>query len=503
MSIKARIWLLPVISAVIFSIGLALSSYFAMNALHSIRITSDIDYPLLASSGALQIEMHDIEEAFKNAVGDSDKRGLEAVAQRAEKFRVHLSGFETIPGGNVTGERLAAEFAAYFAAANGTARLMIGMDKGDPTADVAQMQSSLKILMADLEVTHSAAQRQFSDGIAKSENSIRFVILSGVALAAVILGILAVISHFVIRAIWKNLGGEPSYAREIAQAVSRGDLTIEITRAGGDSASLLAALDAMKRRLAEMVSGIHVSSEAIHLATKEIAAGNSDLSARTEMQAGSLSQAAASIEQLTSNVLQNAESAKRANELVHSTADIAARGGEAVGNVVRTMRSIHASASKIAEITGVIDGIAFQTNILALNAAVEAARAGEDGRGFAVVAGEVRSLAQRSANAAKEIRGLIATSVDMAGTGAQLVEDAGRTMDEIVASVKGVTQIMASIVASSSEQSRGIELINITVNQIDDATQRNAAMTEEANAAAQSLGDQVEQLCRAVDTFKF
>jgi methyl-accepting chemotaxis protein len=501
-NVKSRIWSLPVLAALIFGVGIASSSYIANQALNSIRITSDINYPMLAGAGALQVEMHGIEEALNGAVGDSDKKGLEAVSIRADKFRGNLKKFAEIPGASAAGERLTREFDSYFDAANHAARLMMGTDTGDPQAVVASMQDSLKTLSADLEATRNEAQKKFAAGVASSEKGVRFVIVEGIVLAVLILSMLALVSYFVVRAIWKDLGGEPSYAREIAQAVATGDLSMTIVKAPSDSTSLLAACDEMKQRLAEMVSGIHASSEAIRHATSEIAAGNSDLSSRTEAQATSLGETATSIEQLTSTILQNTERARHANELVIATANIAAQGGAAVDNVVRTMGSIHDAANKIAAITSVIDGIAFQTNILALNAAVEAARAGEQGRGFAVVASEVRGLAQRSASAAKEIKELIGTSVGMVQTGSQLVNEAGKTMDEIVSSVGRVTQIMASIAAASVEQSRGIEVVNVTVSQMDEATQRNAAMTEQASAAAQSLTEQVEHLYNAVNVFK-
>jgi len=502
MNVKQRIWSLPVIAAAIFSVGLAISSYEATQALHSIRTTRDVDYPMLAGAQSLQTQMHAIEEGFNGAVGDNDKKALEAVAARADAFRSGLKSVGAIPGAAATSDRLSSEFDAYFDAANHAAKLMMGIENGDPQVVVAKMQSSLKTLNADLDATQAAAQQGFTAGVSTSEAGVHFVILESVILAIVILAMLALVSYFVVRAIWQDLGGEPGYARNIARAVAGGDLSMTIQRAPGDNSSLLAALDEMKRRLAEMIAGIHQSSEAIRHATSEIAAGNSDLSSRTEAQATSLGETASSIEELTSTVLQNAESAKHANDLVISTADIAAKGGAAVSNVVRTMGEIHASAGKIADITSVIDGIAFQTNILALNAAVEAARAGEQGRGFAVVASEVRSLAQRSASAAKEIKELIGTSVNMVETGSHLVEDAGKTMDEIVASVQRVTQIMSAIAEASAEQSRGIELVNVTVSQMDDATQRNAAMTEQASAAAKSLEEQVELLYEAINVFK-
>jgi methyl-accepting chemotaxis protein len=502
MNIKRRIWSLPVIAATIFAVGLGLSSFAATQALHSIQTTRDINYPVLAASGQLQEQMHDLEEAFNNAVGDGDKKGLEAVVARSDRFRGSILRFGELPGAKEDAARLRTEFDGYFDAANHAARLMLGIDSGDPQPVIAQMRVTLDTLKRDLAANRVAAENRFSAGVASSESHVHFVTYEGLVMALVILLVLGLVAHFVVGSIWKDLGGEPGYAREIAQAVARGDLSMSIVRSRGDTDSLLAALDEMKQHLAQVVAGIHVSSEAIRLATGEIASGNSELSSRTEAQAASLGQAASSMEQITATVLQNAESVRRANELVMSTADIAEQGGKAVSNVVLTMSDIRTSAGKIAEITAMIDGIAFQTNILALNAAVEAARAGEQGRGFAVVASEVRSLAQRSANAAREIKALIGASVDMIAAGSGIVVDAGKTMDGIVASVRSVTQIMGEIALASTEQSRGIDLVNRTVSEMDDATQRNAAMTEQGRAAAQSLEEQAEQLHRAVNIFK-
>jgi methyl-accepting chemotaxis protein len=502
MNIKRKIWSLPGIAAVVFVIGLALSSYAATRALQSIRTTRDVDYPVLASSQALQVEMHSIEQAFNDAVGDGDKKSLDIVATRADRFRASLTSFSALPGEVSTGKRLRSEFDAYFDSADHAAKLMMGIESGNPTAVVAQMHTSSEILTNDLNTNRASAERQFSDGVAQSADHIHFVILEGIATAVAILLVLALVARFVVTAIWRDLGGEPGYAREIAQAVANGDLSVDIVRSAGDSGSLLAALDEMRGRLAEAVSDIRTASESIRLATSEIAVGNSELSSRTEAQAASLGQAAASMEQLSTTVAHNTQSVRRAHELVISTADIAAKGGKAVGNVVSTMEGIRDSAGKIAEITNMIDGIAFQTNILALNAAVEAARAGEQGRGFAVVASEVRSLAQRSASAAKEIKELIGASVEMIEAGSGVVVHAGSTMDGIVASVQGVTHIMGEIETASTEQSRGIDLFSKTVSDMDDATQRNAAMSEEGRAAALSLEEQAERLYAIVSTFK-
>ncbi|MED5619737.1 methyl-accepting chemotaxis protein [Ideonella sp. BN130291] len=292
-------------------------------------------------------------------------------------------------------------------------------------------------------------------------------------------------------------------ARSLAQAIAAGDLTHQIEVHGSDEASdLLGALRAMQDSLRGLVGQLRESAESIQTASSEVASGNHDLSQRTEQAASSLQQTASSMTQLTGTVRQSAEAASQANQLASSASAVASRGGDVVAQVVSTMDQINSSSKKIADIIGVIDGIAFQTNILALNAAVEAARAGEQGRGFAVVAGEVRSLAQRSAEAAKEIKGLIGTSVDKVETGARLVEDAGKTMTEIVASVQRVTDIIGEITAASSEQSGGIGQINTAVNQLDQMTQQNAALVEESAAAAESLKDQAHKLAGLVATFR-
>jgi methyl-accepting chemotaxis protein len=266
--------------------------------------------------------------------------------------------------------------------------------------------------------------------------------------------------------------------------------------------SLLFSIKRMQDQLTEVVVRIKTSSDAIATASGQIAAGNQDLSSRTEEQASSLEQTAASMEELTSTVKQNADNARQANQLALSASEVAVKGGNVVGQVVDTMASINASSKKIVDIIGVIDGIAFQTNILALNAAVEAARAGEQGRGFAVVASEVRNLAQRSGAAAKEIKGLIDDSVGKVDMGSALVGEAGKTMAEIVGSVKRVTDIIGEITAASQEQSTGIEQVNQAIAQMDQVTQQNAALVEEAAAAAQSMQEQAASLVEAVSVFK-
>jgi methyl-accepting chemotaxis protein len=294
-----------------------------------------------------------------------------------------------------------------------------------------------------------------------------------------------------------------AHAVALAQQVASGDLTADIRVSSKDEVGvLLSALKGMNESLLKTVSEVRTGTDTIVTASQQIAAGNLDLSARTEQQASSLEETASSMEELTSTVRQNADNAREANALAQNASGIATRGGKVVSQVVETMASINESSKKIADIIAVIDGIAFQTNILALNAAVEAARAGEQGRGFAVVASEVRNLAQRSAAAAKEIRSLITDSVGKVATGGQLVEEAGATMQEIVQGISRVTDIMSGIASASAEQTLGIEQVNAAITQMDDVTQQNAALVEEAAAAATSLEDQAASLAQLVSTFK-
>jgi methyl-accepting chemotaxis protein len=315
-----------------------------------------------------------------------------------------------------------------------------------------------------------------------------------------VLAVLGAIGLTITRSVLAQVGGDPIEAAQAMHQVSQGNLALQLPAA--PAGSVMHALAEMVQTLQRTVSAVRQSTEGIGHAAAEIAAGNTDLSNRTEQAASSLEETASSMEQLTGTVRQSADAARMANQLASSAAEVAQRGGEVVGQVVHTMDEINHASRKIADIIGVIDGIAFQTNILALNAAVEAARAGEQGRGFAVVAGEVRSLAQRSAEAAREIKGLIGTSVDKVEAGARLVGDAGQTMNEIVASVRRVTDVVGEITAAAAEQSQGISEVNTAVTQLDQMTQQNAALVEQSAAAAESLRDQAGRLAGVVTNFR-
>jgi methyl-accepting chemotaxis protein-1 (serine sensor receptor) len=328
-----------------------------------------------------------------------------------------------------------------------------------------------------------------------------FKVFMWVDIIGVLAGLLAVAisAYFLLAAISHPL----QFVLTQFDAIGNGDLSTQIKAKSNDEmGQLLTGLENMRQNLVQTVTVVRQGSSSIAVSSEEIATGNMDLSARTENQAASLEETASSMEELTSTVQQNADNARQANTLALKASGVASKGGQVVGDVVHTMNSIKDSSKKIVDIIGVIDGIAFQTNILALNAAVEAARAGEQGRGFAVVASEVRSLAQRSASAAKEIKELINDSVNKVDTGSRLVDDAGQTMDEIVVSIKGVADIMAEITAASVEQSDGIAQVNIAISKMDEAVQQNAALVEEAAAAAGSMQEQANNLNQAVSIFK-
>jgi methyl-accepting chemotaxis protein len=347
--------------------------------------------------------------------------------------------------------------------------------------------------MVEWKVSNSKENADDTELVFHSSTTIVVVLTIAGMTVAILMGFL----------IARSIGRPLATSIKIADAVARGDLTTELVPEGADEMTQLQqALQDMVLSLRKVVTTVRVGIDSVAVASGEIASGNQDLSTRTEQQASNLEQTAASMEQLSSTVKQNTESARQANQLAAAASEVAGRGGHAVGQVVDTMGEIQASSRKIAEIIGVIDGIAFQTNILALNAAVEAARAGEQGRGFAVVAGEVRNLAQRSAQAAREIKSLIADSVDKVESGSRQVTEAGKTMRDLVDQVRRVTDLLGEIASATLEQNSGIGLVNNAVNQLDQMTQQNAALVEQSAAAASSLREQAGQLAQAVAIFK-
>jgi methyl-accepting chemotaxis protein len=427
--------------------------------------------PLMAQTTE---RINEIQKAMEEAItSDAGKAMLQEVAaRRAEYIAVRKTYFDTLKS-------------------------------GDAAAAEQQLQSSLMPAVNRYLDSMGALQKRQHDLVnaevvnlqAKDEREMLWMLI----LAGLAIGVGVVVAWRITRSVTVPV----LEAVEVARSVAAGDLTRQVQTTRTDElGDLLNALGAMKTSLVNTVGQVRSAADSINTASAEIASGNQDLSARTEQAASNLEETAASMEELTSTVSQSADAARQANQLAASASAIAVRGGEVVGQVVTTMDEINHSSKKISDIIGVIDGIAFQTNILALNAAVEAARAGEQGRGFAVVAGEVRNLAQRSAEAAKEIKSLIGTSVDKVEAGSRLVADAGQTMSEIVGSVQRVSDIIGEITAASGEQSSGISQVNTAVSQLDQMTQQNAALVEESAAAAESLKGQAARLLQVIQVFR-
>ncbi len=432
---------------------------------------------------------------YEDKMAESAKK----VSALAERYKARVSGEQEV----ALYATLAKALGEYRGWQDKVVKL--GRDKQQmDAADIADGASS----MAYDEVTgalNKLIQFNYDGGDAAAATVTR--VHAQARLAVVVLLSLALVIGMVLcliitRSLLRQLGGEPRVAVVVAQAVAQGDLSTTIALKRGDTDSLLAWLGKMQEGLSRAVSDVRKGSDYVSHASQEIASGNQDLSNRTEQQASELQQTASTMEQLGTTVRHNADNARQASQLAHSASEVAVQGGEVVGRVVETMKGINESSRKISDIIGVIDGIAFQTNILALNAAVEAARAGEQGRGFAVVASEVRNLAQRSAGAAKEIKGLIGASVDRVEQGSSLVNQAGVTMQEVVSSIRRVSDIVSEISAASSQQSSGVAQVGQAISRMDQGTQQNAALVEQSAAAAESLKQQAEQLVDAVAVFK-
>ena len=470
-------------------------------------------YKVMKQSEGMLLNMVNIETGLRGFVAGGDEKFLDPFKQGQQGFSTAFDEAKKLTSDNPAQQARLDSLMTNHRQFMEVANALSGMRR-DATAGKVSVDELLKEFSAGKD---KVAMDAFRAGVAefyKAEAdllvirsaelaSTAFLTNSTLVVGGLVLIVLTGLLGFALaRSILGQLGGEPLDAVRSVNAVAQGDLSAHIPLQPGDSTSLMAALAGMRDSLSRVVSDVRANAEGVSTASAEIAQGNHDLSARTEQQASALEQTAASMEELSGTVKQNADSARQANQLASNASSVAVQGGTVVGQVVQTMKGINESSRRISDIISVIDGIAFQTNILALNAAVEAARAGEQGRGFAVVATEVRSLAGRSADAAKEIKSLINASVERVEHGTALVDKAGETMTEVVDSIKRVTDIMGEISAASSEQASGVAQVGEAVTQMDQATQQNAALVEQMAAAASSLKAQAGDLVQTVAVFK-
>ena len=501
LGVKQQIWALPAVAVLVFGAGIAASLGFATHARHVVEQVRVADYPRLDRVKSLGVEIQRLTGDLDSAVAEGEKRKLEDAETRAQAIRGLIADIGALPGEADFGQRARAEFDAYYGPAASVARIMLGAEPGDAKAKVAAMQSAIRKLNDDVKDASQRASRGFEASLATTEEDIGRVLYVMIVASLGVLLAIVLASWFIVRSIWRQLGGEPEYATRIVRSIAAGDLAVPIAVAGSDGTSQLAALKTMQGSLAKLIGAIRQAAGSVRGSSREIAAGMGELSARTEEEASSLQQTASNMEELTATVERNTEHALKARELARTSTEVAVRGREVVHEVVRTMDEIDAASARMASIVEVIDGIAFQTNILALNAAVEAARAGEEGRGFAVVAGEVRALAQRSADSSREIRALIEGSTSRVADGRRRVSEAGTTLDRVVESINEVAAVVNDISSASSEQSAGIREMGKAVAQIENVTQHNAALVEETAAAAQSMAGQAQRLEEAVSAF--
>jgi len=499
--------------------GILLMLILAMGAVSLVKVSSihqsfqlvvDDRVPKVAEINDIKADINVIALSMRNMVILTDAVEIKKELAQLESSRQNIAKRLEQLQAQITSERGKAELAKVMAARGKYVPLqgkfvdLVTAGKADEAK--AMLVSEARSAQQDYFTALDHLLKYQGELMQRSEDDTDALVTS-LTVAIWTLGLISLIAGTltaggIIRSLSRQLGGEPGDAADLARAVAQGDLSLPVVVKAGDRTSLMASLQDMQISLTAVVGNVRQGSESVATASAQISQGNNDLSQRTEEQASALEQTAASMEQLGSTVRQNADNARQANQLAEAASTVAIKGGEVVSQVVDTMKGINDSSKKIADIIGVIDGIAFQTNILALNAAVEAARAGEQGRGFAVVASEVRSLAGRSAEAAKEIKSLIGASVERVQQGSTLVDQAGVTMTEVVSSIRRVTDIMGEISAASSEQNTGVSQIGEAVTQMDQVTQQNAALVEESAAAAESLKLQAQQLVQSVAVFK-
>jgi methyl-accepting chemotaxis protein len=500
MNFRKKIALLPISVAIVFLLGLAVSYYVGSQTSASLLQLRSVDKPALELLGRVDQGVEQFVLTLQSAAADGDAEKINEVKVVVDKTHQVLTSLRGIQGKQALAQELGAAFDTYQSVAiDATQAMLARKDAGDL---VKRMQAAQTHLAGLIKTHTDRAQKENARLEEDAERGVRnglwVVLLTGVVVLAVLVGA----SHFVVASVWRDLGQEPSELQRVTRLIAEGRLDVRAEVGANDDRSLNAAIASMSNKLHATVDTIREAASSMEIASSEIAAGNRDLSDRTEATASSLQLTASSMADLTGSVRESSTAAQQANDMASAASQAAQLGGSIVSQVVLNMDEINAASRKISEIIGVIDGIAFQTNILALNASVEAARAGEQGRGFAVVANEVRMLAHRSGQAAREIKGLIVASGEKVEGGTQLVRDAGKAMQQIVTDVERVSGIIGKLNAVSNEQGRKIDQVSEALEKLDRMTQQNAALVEQSAAAAGSMQEQAGRLAQAVSAFR-
>ena len=499
MHTKTKIWLFPIFAGIICSVGFSIVFLYSSRTSQAISELGSTSYPYLDLTTRLANNAEQVEKLVQSAVAEGEKKRLAEAEASAQQVKASIEAIHKLPGHEKVGAELGQDFDNYYGFAVKVAQLLLG--GSDPGDSIQKMQDAQKTFQAALESARKMASEGFNAELQESNTSVSSSLFAIEMMALVLILSLVIGAFALVRSILGQLGGEPEQAQAVVREVAAGNLMTDINLVSGDQTSLLADIKHMTGELQRLIGNVSRSAHIISTESQAIQAGSEDLAERTGHQKSSLDQTVESMHAFSDSVKQNAQNAQQANSLASNASAIASSGRAVVDDVVQTMAGIADSSKKIFEITSIIDGIAFQTNILALNAAVEAARAGEQGRGFAVVASEVRNLAQRSATAAREITGLINTSVQRVEAGSRLASNAGQTMTDIVDSVAAVSSKIQQIQAATEDQTSGIARVAAAIHEIELVTEQNLSLVGDSTSATQNLSNQARALGENIRTF--